>query len=766
MNKKRRAVPGVHPYDGPAGGWGALKATAIAVRTQMDALDAPATLLRTNQPDGFDCPGCAWPDKEHKSTFQFCENGAKAVTWEATSKRVTAEFLAANTVSSLLAKSDFELEGYGRLTDPLVYDRASDTLRPVSWERAFARIGEIVSRMQPDEVEFYTSGRASNEAAYLFQLYARELGTNNFPDCSNMCHEATSVGLPQSIGIGKGTVSLDDFEQTELVISIGHNPGTNHPRMMGTLHELSRRGVPIIVLNPLKERALERFADPQNVIEMATYSSTNIASTYFQVKAGGDAAALKGIAKALLQMDDDLDNVLDGAFIAEHTQNFPAFADDLRLTRWHDIERESGLTRDDLQRVAAAYAKSNATIVTYGMGITQHNKGTSNVRLIADLLLMRGNIGKPGAGICPLRGHSNVQGNRTVGITEKPSASFLANLQKEFGFVPPQAHGHDAVKALEAMIAGKSKALLCLGGNFAVAMPDRQQAFPAMQGLELSVHVGTKLNRSHLLVAKETYILPCLGRTELDIQESGRQSITVEDSMSMVHASSGKLKPASPQLRSEPAIVAGMAMATLANSKVDWLALVANYDRIRELIERTVPGFENYNQRICHPGGFRMPLPPTERVWPTPTGKAMFSVFHGVHENVQVDGEDVMRLVTLRSHDQYNTTIYALDDRYRGVFGRRDVLFMNEQDMANMGLEHGDRVDISTALPDSHQRLEDITVVAYSIAPGTVGAYYPEANVLVPLNYLDQESGTPSYKSVPIRLTLRSKEILPVAGLR
>ncbi|WP_159237725.1 MULTISPECIES: FdhF/YdeP family oxidoreductase [Raoultella] len=766
MNKKRRAVPGVHPYDGPAGGWGALKATAIAVRTQMDALDAPATLLRTNQPDGFDCPGCAWPDKEHKSTFQFCENGAKAVTWEATSKRVTAEFLAANTVSSLLAKSDFELEGYGRLTDPLVYDRASDTLRPVSWERAFARIGEIVSGMQPDEVEFYTSGRASNEAAWLFQLYARELGTNNFPDCSNMCHEATSVGLPQSIGIGKGTVSLDDFEQTELVISIGHNPGTNHPRMMGTLHELSRRGVPIIVLNPLKERALERFADPQNVIEMATYSSTNIASTYFQVKAGGDAAALKGIAKALLQMDDDLDNVLDSAFIAEHTQNFPAFADDLRLTSWHDIERESGLTRDDLQRVAAAYAKSNATIVTYGMGITQHNKGTSNVRLIADLLLMRGNIGKPGAGICPLRGHSNVQGNRTVGITEKPSASFLASLQREFGFVPPQAHGHDAVKALEAMIAGKSKALLCLGGNFAVAMPDRQQAFPAMQGLELSVHVGTKLNRSHLLVAKETYILPCLGRTELDVQESGRQSITVEDSMSMVHASSGKLKPASPQLRSEPAIVAGMAMATLANTKVDWLALVANYDRIRELIERTVPGFENYNQRIRHPGGFRMPLPPTERVWPTPTGKAMFSVFHGVHENVQVDGEDVMRLVTLRSHDQYNTTIYALDDRYRGVFGRRDVLFMNEQDMANMGLEHGDRVDISTALPDSHQRLEDITVVAYSIAPGTVGAYYPEANVLVPLNYLDQESGTPSYKSVPIRLTLRSKEILPVAGLR
>ncbi|MFK3703418.1 molybdopterin-dependent oxidoreductase alpha subunit [Raoultella sp. BIGb0138] len=766
MTQKRRSVPGVHPYDGPAGGWGALKATAIAVRTQMDALDAPVTLLRTNQPDGFDCPGCAWPDKEHKSTFQFCENGAKAVTWEATSKRVTPEFLAANTVSSLLTKSDFELEGYGRLTRPLAYDRASDTLRPVSWESAFSRIGEIIRGMQPDEVEFYTSGRASNEAAWLFQLFARELGTNNFPDCSNMCHEATSVGLPQSIGIGKGTVSLDDFDNTELVISIGHNPGTNHPRMMGTLHELARRGVPIIVFNPLKERALERFADPQSVIEMATYSSTNIASTYFQVKAGGDAAALKGIARALLQMEETRGNVLDHAFIAEHTLNFPAFSADILATSWQDIERESGLKRSDLERVAEAYAKSNATIITYGMGITQHNRGTSNVRLIADLLLMRGNIGKPGAGICPLRGHSNVQGNRTVGITEKPGAEFLAKLQEVFGFVPPQGHGHDAVKALQAMIEGKSKALLCLGGNFAVAMPDRERAFPAMQGLDLSVHIGTKLNRSHLLVAKETFILPCLGRTELDIQETGRQSITVEDSMSMVHASSGKLKPASPFLRSEPAIVAGMAIATLTDTKIDWQALVADYDRIRELIERTIPGFDNYNERIRHPGGFRMPLPPTERIWPTPTGKAMFSVFHGVHENVQVAGDDVMCLVTLRSHDQYNTTIYAMDDRYRGIFGRRDVLFMNEQDMAQQGLEHGDRVDITTALPDSDLRLEDITLVAYSIAPGTVGAYYPEANVLVPLDYLDEESGTPSYKSVPIRLTLRSKEIGPVAGMR
>lgn len=757
MMKKKRAVPGIRPYDGPAGGWGALKATAIAVKTQMETFEAPATLMRTNQPDGFDCPGCAWPDKEHHSTFQFCENGAKAVTWEATSKRVTPEFLAANTVTSLLEKTDFELEGYGRLTHPLVYDSASDTLRPVEWEDAFKRIGELLRGMQsPDQVEFYTSGRASNEAAYLFQLFAREFGTNNFPDCSNMCHEPTSVGLPQSIGIGKGTVSLDDFDNTELVISIGHNPGTNHPRMMGTLHELARRQIPIIVFNPLRERALERFADPQNVIEMATYSSTNIASTYYQVKAGGDAAALKGIAKALLEYDAAQgagSNVIDRDFIAEHTQGFEQFSTDLAATPWKDIEAESGLTQENLEQVALAYAKSKATIITYGMGITQHNKGTANVRLIADLLLMRGNIGKPGAGICPLRGHSNVQGNRTVGITEKPSPEFLANLENVFGFVAPKEHGHDAVKGMQSMVEGTSRALICLGGNFAVALPDPNLCFPAMKSLDLSVHLGTKLNRSHLLVAKETYILPCLGRTELDMQDSGRQSITVEDSMSMVHASSGKLKPASPFLLSEPAIVAGMAKATLQDSKVPWMELVADYSIIRDLIEKTIPGFDKYNERIAQPGGFRMPLPPTERIWPTPTGKAMFSVFSGVEEDADVQGDDVLRLITLRSHDQYNTTIYAMDDRYRGVFGRRDVLFMHDIDLEKRGLEHGDLVDIETVVAGRKLRLENITVISYNIAPGSVGAYYPEANVLVPLDYIDKESGTPSYKSVPVRVT-------------
>ncbi|MDP9882496.1 molybdopterin-dependent oxidoreductase alpha subunit [Variovorax boronicumulans] len=748
----RREVPGIRKYDAPAGGWGALKATSQAIWAQMETIKAPITLMRTNQPDGFDCPGCAWPDKEHKSTFQFCENGAKAVTWEATTKRVTPEFFAQNTVESLLGMSDYELENMGRLTHPMVYDRETDTFRAVQWEAAYARIGEILRGLRPEQVEFYTSGRASNEAAYLFQLFARELGTNNFPDCSNMCHEPTSVGLPKAIGQGKGTVSLEDFEECELIISIGHNPGTNHPRMMGTLWEASRRGVPIIVLNPLRERALERFQDPQAALEMATFRSTRIASTYFQVKAGGDAAALKGIMKALLELDADQGNVIDREFIAAHTQGYEALVADLEATKWPDIERVSGLTRLELEQAAAAYAKSNKTIVTYGMGVTQHNKGTANVRLIVDLLLMRGNIGKPGAGVCPLRGHSNVQGNRTVGITEKPSADFLNKIEEVFGFTPPQHHGHDAVAAMQAMVEGKSKALLCLGGNFAVALPDSNACFPAMKQLDLSVHFGTKLNRSHLLTAKETYLFPVIGRTELDVQAAGPQSITVEDSMSMVHASGGKLTPASPWCRSEPAIVAGIANATLPNSKVNWLELITDYDKIRVLIERTLPGFENYNERIRRPGGFRMPLPATERRWDTPTGKAMFSVYEGVNEDAAYAGAGVLRLVTLRSHDQYNTTIYALDDRYRGVFGRRDVLFMNEADMAEQGIEHGDVVDIETAIGDRKLRLQKITAIAYEIARGSVGAYYPEANVLVPLDYIDKESGTPSYKSVPVRL--------------
>jgi molybdopterin-dependent oxidoreductase alpha subunit len=749
----RREVPGVREYDAPAGGWGALRATAQAVHDQMDNLSAPIVLLRTNQPTGFDCPGCAWPDKDHHSTFQFCENGAKAVTWEATSKRVTPDFFAQHTVTDLLKMSDYELEDHGRLTHPMVYDRVHDKFVPVEWDQAFARIGEILRGLSPEQVDFYTSGRASNEAAYLWQLFAREYGTNNFPDCSNMCHEATSVGLPRSIGIGKGTVTLDDFEHCELIIAMGHNPGTNHPRMMGTLHEAARRGVPIIVFNPVRERALERFADPQNWLEMATYGSTKIASTYFMVDCGGDAAALAGIMKILLDMEDMQGNVLDHEFIRDYTEGFDDFAASIKATDWRDIEKASGLTQADLQEVAQAYAKSSATIVTYGMGIVQHTRATANVRLIADLLLLRGNYGKPGAGICPLRGHSNVQGNRTVGITEKPSEEFLAAMEKVFGFDHlPRQHGHDAVQTMQAMIDGTCKALFCLGGNLPVALPEHERGFPAMGTLDLSVHIATKLNRSHLLVGKETFLFPCLGRTELDTQAGGPQSVTVEDSMSMVHASAGKLTPASDQLRSEPAIVAGIAQATLPKSKVPWKELIEDYDKIRSMIELTVPGFENFNARIRHPGGFQLPVPPQQRQFMTPSGKAVFSVYGGVKEDADVLGEGILRLITMRSHDQYNTTIYAMDDRYRGVFGRRDVLFMNEDDLAANQLEHGDLVDIVTALPGTKLRMEGITAIAYKIARGTVGTYYPEGNVLVPLDYIDKDCGTPGYKSVPVRV--------------
>jgi molybdopterin-dependent oxidoreductase alpha subunit len=754
---KRTTVAGIKPYGSPAGGWGAVRATAKAVREQMDVHVAPLLLLRTNKPDGFDCPGCAWPDKDHTSTFQFCENGAKAVTWEATKRRVTLDFFNAHTVTSLLEWTDLELESEGRLTHPVAYDSATDTYQAISWEAAFARIGAALRALpDPNMAEFYTSGRTSNEAAFLYQIFVREYGTNNFPDCSNMCHEATSAGLPKSIGVGKGTVSLDDFDLCDLIISIGHNPGTNHPRMMGTLHECSRRGVPIIVLNPLKERALERFADPQNALEMSTLGSTRIASSYYQVKVGGDAAALTGIMKALLATDDAADSaakVLDHEFIDTHTNGFETLAASLRAAEWNDIESRSGLKRSDLETMAAAYARSNATIVSYGMGITQHVSGTSNVQQLANLLLLRGNIGKPGAGICPLRGHSNVQGDRTVGIYEKPSAWMLENIERTFGFKPPSAHGHDAVAAMEAMLDGRSKVFVGLGGNLAVALPDPQQCRKTMRNLDLAVHIATKLNRGHLLIGKDSIILPCLGRTEQDIQASGPQSVTVEDSMSMVHASRGKLPPASGYLLSEPVIVARMARATLADSKVPWEELVDDYDRIRDCIESVFPSFEDYNERIRQPGGFRLPLYATERIWKTPSGRAEFLL---PQAPVAASGTDALVLTTIRSHDQYNTTIYGNDDRYRGVFGRRDVVFMNEEDLAANGLKHGDVVDITTALPAfEHLRLNGFTVVAYEIARGSVAAYYPEANCLVPLSYQDKQSGTPAYKSIPVKITRR-----------
>jgi molybdopterin-dependent oxidoreductase alpha subunit len=757
MANMKKQVPGVEDYKGAAAGWGALKAVADAVRGQMAVVNETHGLLTMNQPHGFDCPGCAWPDPKHTSSFEFCENGAKAVSWEATAKRTTPEFFAAHTVSELWEWHDHDLENEGRLTHPMAYDPASDKYLPISWDDAMARIGAGLRALpDPNMAEFYTSGRCSNEAAFMYQLFVREYGTNNFPDCSNMCHEATSVGLPVSIGIGKGTVTLEDFDHADAVFCIGHNPGTNHPRMLTTLRECAKRGAAIVSINPLRERGLERFTSPQHPAEMLTLSSTQISSTYCQIKVGGDVAVLKGMMKTVVALDaESLANggpgVLDRAFIAEHTEGIDALLVDLDATSWDSIEQSSGLPRADIENLGNIYAAAKSVIINYGMGITQHRHGTGNVQQIANLLMLRGNIGRPGAGISPLRGHSNVQGDRTVGITELPNAALLDGIKRTFGFEPPTAHGHDAVASVKAIRDGRSKALICLGGNLAVAMPDPDVTYPAMRSLDLVVHIATKLNRSHLLIAKESIILPCLGRTEIDVQATGTQLVTVEDSMSMVHASRGGLKPASEHLKSETAIVADMAVATLPNTKVKWLELVADYSKIRDAIESVFPAFEDYNARIKKPGGFRLRNAASEREWLTPSKKAQFLVFSGLYE----DGltENALTLTTLRSHDQYNTTIYGMNDRYRGITGRRDVVFVNEQDLASRGLSHGDLIDVVLERPGSVPRaMRKVTAVAYNIPRGSVAAYYPEANVLVSLDQHDAKSGTPAYKSIPIRI--------------
>ena len=734
-------LEGISDYKGPAGGWGALGAVARTVREQMKASPDTRALLQMNQPDGFDCPGCAWPDPKHTSSFEFCENGAKAVTWEATVKRVDPDFFAQHSVSELWTWSDHRLEDAGRLTEPLRYDPETDHFVPISWDEAFARAGAVLRALDdPHACEFYCSGRASNEAAFLYQLFAREFGTNNFPDCSNMCHEATSVGLPKSIGIGKGTVTLEDFDHADAIFCIGHNPGTNHPRMLSTLAAASKRGVPIVVANPMRERGLERFKSPQHPTEMLSTHATPLASAYHQVRIGGDMAMLKGMMKLVIAAD-----ALDHAFIAEHTAGIEALKADLDATSWDWIETESGLTRDAIETMAKVYIDAERVIVCYGMGITQHRHGTQNVQSIANLLLLRGNFGKEGAGICPLRGHSNVQGDRTVGITEIPTEDMLERLDAAYGIASPRAHGHNAVEALEAMREGRSRALIGLGGNLAVAMPDPEACFAAVRGLDLSVNVLTKFNRTCLLTAGETLVLPCLGRTELDEQEAGAQFVTVEDSMSMVHASRGKLKAPGPHVRSEPAIVAGLAKAAMPHTRVDWDGLVADYDRIREGIEQVYPDFHAFNRRVREPGGFRLTIPPSDRIWKTPSGKAQFIA----HPSAREDGARSMLLTTIRSHDQYNTTIYSLDDRYRGVTGRRDVIFANEVDLDMLGLAHGDIVDVTTP---AGRALKGFTVVKHAIARGSLAAYYPEANCLVPLDDYDPVSGTPAYKSIPVEI--------------
>jgi formate dehydrogenase major subunit len=577
-----------------------------------------------------------------------------------------------------------------------------------------------------------------------------------------MCHEATSVGLAESIGIGKGTVLLEDFEHADAIFVIGQNPGTNSPRMMTELHNASRRGVPIVVMNPLRERALERFAAPQNPVEMITLSSTRIASQYCQVRVGGDVAALKGIMKLVLEAHDMavkagvepvVQPVLDVAFIEQHTHGFDAFAEDLRRTSWDDILHVSGLSREQIERMATIYMKAKSVIVCYGMGITQHRRGSECVQQIANLLLLRGNFGRPGAGICPVRGHSNVQGDRTVGIDEKPNPELLDQIERVFGFRPPREHGHAVVDTIQAMIDGSAKVFIGLGGNFVAAVPDKLIAETAMRRLRLTVGISTKLNRGHLVHGERALILPCLARSDIDVQAGGRQSITVEDSMSMVHASSGLVHPPSEHLKSEVAIVCGIAKATLQDDDlIDWSKFEANYDVIRDRMEAVFPSlFRDYNKRIRQPGGFHLPVPPRERVWNTPTARANFLIFDNMAEDLSSDGASVLRLTTIRSHNQYNTTVYGLDDRYRGVFGGRMVVFMNEADMKARGVSADALVDIEAVSDDGQKRVvRGFKARPYNIPKGSIGAYYPETNPLLPLAHHDRKSKTPAAKSIPV----------------
>ncbi|WP_226573834.1 FdhF/YdeP family oxidoreductase [Acuticoccus sediminis] len=747
-------------YTHPAGGWDALAATGAVLAHQHTLAKGAQTLLRMNQPEGFDCPGCAWPDPKHTSSFEFCENGAKALAWEATANRCTPDVFARHTVTELAAWNDHELEMTGRLTHPMAYDAGTDRYRPVSWEEAFATIGRHLRAVpDPNMAEFYTSGRTSNEAAFLYQLFVREYGTNNFPDCSNMCHEATSVGLPQSIGVGKGTVLLEDFDKTDCIIIFGQNPGTNSPRMMTSLRGAARRGAPIISFNPFRGRALERFQAPQNPVEMASLTATPISSALYQVRVSGDVEVLKGLMKVLVEDDGTAraarqPDVLDWEFIRGHTDGIDALVSDLEATSWEDIERHSGLTRAEIKSAERIYAKAERAIIVYGMGITQHRHGVQAVQQLANLCLLRGMIGKDGAGLCPVRGHSNVQGDRTVGITEIPAADFLARLEVRFGFTPPAAHGHAVVTALEAMVKGDVRVFIAMGGNIVSAIPDWAVTRGAFERLDLTVHVSTKLNRSHLVHGQEALILPCLARSEVDIQATGPQSITVEDSMSMVHASAGRNAPASAHLLSEPAIIAGMAAATLGTrSVVDWAAFVADYDLIRDAIEDVFPIFEGYNARIRVPGGFHLGSTARDRVWATESGKANFLVYSGLFEDPKAQADDVLWLTTVRSHDQYNTTLDSLSDRYRGVHGRRDILFISPDEIERRGFVPGDRVDRVSAVADGVERMvRGFELVPYAFPDGGCAAYYPETNPLVPLVAHDPMSRCPSYKAVPIRI--------------
>ncbi|HEX8491467.1 MAG TPA: FdhF/YdeP family oxidoreductase [Pyrinomonadaceae bacterium] len=742
----------LEPVSKVAGGIPAVVSSMKHAWGEMGVVRGTRTLLQLNQKDGFDCPGCAWPDPDgERSHFEFCENGAKHVADEATTKRLTPEFFRQWSVSDLSHKSDYWLGQQGRLTHPMVLRRGSTHYEPLLWDEAFNLIAaELNTLATPDEALFYTSGRTSNEAAFLYQLFVRQFGTNNLPDCSNMCHESSGTALTETIGIGKGTVTLEDFQEAEAIFVIGQNPGTNHPRMLTALQRAKRNGCRIVHINPLPETGLNRFKHPQEVFKILG-QGTQLSDLFLQVRINGDVALLKGIMKEMLEEEARRPGeVLDHQFIREQTEGFEEFARALGDASWDEIVEQSGISREQMREAATLMINSRRTICCWAMGLTQHKNAVGNIQEIVNLLLLRGQIGKPGAGVCPVRGHSNVQGDRTMGIWERPTESFLNSLAAEFDFEPPRRHGLDTVESIKAMHEGGAKVFFALGGNFLSATPDTEYTARGLRRCRLTVQVSTKLNRSHLVTGEQALILPCLGRTEIDVQAAGAQFVSMENSMGIVHASRGHLRPASEHLLSEVMIVARLAEAALGlRSTVNWLHLAEDYDRIRERIEKVIPGFADYNRRVREPAGFYLPNSPREGRFNTATGRARFTI-HPLPVHALAPGQFLM--MTMRSHDQFNTTVYGLDDRYRGIYNERRVVLLNAEDIREAGLKDGQVVDLVSHFEGEERIARHFRVVAYSIPRRSAATYFPETNVLVAVRSVAEKSNTPASKSVVISI--------------
>ena len=750
------------PYPGASGGWGSAFSVMNILWRQQALAKGPLALLKQNKPDGFACVSCAWAKPGNPHAMEFCENGAKATAWELTALRTGADFFERHSVSDLRTWSDYELERHGRLTEPLRYDAASGHYRRVPWAQAYRDIGAQLQTLDPDSVVFYASGRASLETSFMYQLFARAYGTNNLPDSSNMCHESTSVGLQESIGVPVGTVTLADFEHTDCIFFFGQNVGSNSPRMLHPLQEARKRNVPVITFNPLRERGLERFVNPQSPLEMLGPESTVISTQYHQVAIGGDTAAVMGIVKALLALDrlalaEGRPSVLDHAFIAAHTEGLQPFLDEVERQDWAQLERASGLGRSALEAAATVYARSERVMIVYGMGLTQHRHGVRNVQMLVNLLLLRGNIGKPGAGICPVRGHSNVQGQRTVGITEDPAKVPVDKIEALFGFKVPPHKGMATVDACEGILDGRVKGFIGLGGNFLRAVPDTSRMEPAWSALNLNVQIATKLNRTHLFPGANGWLLPCLGRIEIDRQEGVEQVYSTEDSTGCIRAWRGQSEPADPQLRAEAAIIAGLAEATLGTDvQIPWDAWRRDYALVRQAIAAVYPKiFHDMETRMWEPGGFHRPLPAMQREWQTESGKAQFVTPEGLDEDDDVatspGRRDVLQLMTIRSNDQFNTTVYGYDDRFRGVKGTRDVILLNRNDIVRLGFEPGQWLTLRTAVePEVRREVGPMQIIAYDIPVGCAAAYYPECNALVPLWHYAERSKVPAAKSVPI----------------